>query len=282
MITKVNGKGKEVLIGGKKTVTIGERINPTGKKKIEAALKAKNYEVILEEAKTQIKDGADILDVNVGVGGVNEVEVLPELIEYLQKEIDVPLCIDSGDPKALEAALKVYEGKALVNSVNGEESSINSVLPLIKKYNCAVIALLKDEKGIPSTVEGRLEVAKYLFNKIDEAQISREDIVVDCLALSVAVESEAALITLDTIKQVHDKYDVNITLGASNVSFSLPARETVNNSFLPLGIYLGLTCPVVDVAKVRKSIVATDMILGRDRLGLNYIKCYRKNKSLFE
>jgi 5-methyltetrahydrofolate--homocysteine methyltransferase len=196
-------------------------------------------------------------------------------------EVDVPLCIDSGDPKALAAALKVYQGKALVNSVNGAEHTMQAVLPLVKDYNAAVIALVKDESGIPKDADSRLKIADKIIERCSKIGIPIENIIIDCLALSVAVESNSALVTLETIRKIKEKFGCNITLGASNVSFSLPGREAVNEAFLSMAIREGLTCPVVNAAKVRKNIMAVDLILGRDRLAMKYIKYYRQNKELF-
>lgn len=282
METRVSSATKEVIISGDKpTVMIGERINPTGKKKLAESLRTGDFTLVRQEAREQVAAGADILDVNVGTGGVEEVVVLPEVIKIVMAEVDVPLCIDSGDPKALEAALKVYQGKALVNSVNGAEHTMQAVLPLVKEYNSAVIALVKDENGIPKDSEGRLKIADKIIERCGKVGIPLENIVVDCLALSTAVESNAGVVTLETIKKVKEKFGVNITLGASNISFSLPGREVVNEAFLAMAVREGLTCPVVNVAKVRKSIMATDLILGRDRLAQKYIKYYRQNTALF-
>ncbi len=283
METRLSSASKEVVISGvKQTVFIGERINPTGKKKLAEALKSGDYEkIIRREAREQVAAGADILDVNVGAGGVDEVALLPEVLKMVMDEVDVPLCIDSGNPYAIEAALKVYKGKPLINSVKGEESSLQKVLPLVKEYGAAVIALTLDDNGIPKDVDSRMKVVDKIIERCVKIGIPVEDIIVDCLALSVGVDNNAGLVTLETIKKVNEKYGVNITLGASNISFSLPGREVINNAFLPIAVAAGLTCPIVDVAKVRKSIMATDLILGRDKFAMRYIKYFRQNKDLF-
>lgn len=283
METILSSVSKEVIISHERfTVLIGERINPTGKKKFAEALQSGDFEeIIRREAREQVAAGASILDVNVGVGGVDEVAVLPEVVKVVMDEVDVPLCLDSADPKALEAALKVYQGKALVNSVNGEEATMNNVLPLVKQYGAAVIALLKDKNGIPKDPESRLVIADRIVNRCAKEGIPLENIVFDCIALSVAVESKAALITIETIRQIKEKFGTNITLGASNVSFSLPGREIINESFLAIAIAAGLTCPVVNAAKVRKSIMAADLIMGRDKFARSYLKYYREHQDLF-
>jgi len=283
METRLSRASKEVIISNEKhTVVIGERLNPTGKKKFAEALQKGDYEeIVRREAREQVEAGADILDVNVGAGGVDEVKLLPEVVKIVMDEVDVPLCIDSGDPDAIEAAIKVYDGKPLINSVKGEEHSLHKILPLVKEYGAAVIALPMGDTGIPEDVDGRMAIVDDIMEKCAKSGIPTEDIIVDCLALSVAVDYQAGLTTLDTIKRVKDKYGVNITLGASNVSFSLPGREIINEAFLAVAIAYGLTCPVVDPKKVRKNIFATDLILGRDRFAMQYIKYYRQNKHLF-
>lgn len=279
METRLSGK-KEIVIG-KQTVLIGERINPTGKKSLAEALLSRDWAYILQEAREQVEAGADILDINVGAGGVDEVALLPEVVKLIMKEVDVPLCLDSGNPAAIEAALKVYAGKPIVNSVKGEQRSLRMVLPLVKEYNAAVIALPLDEKGIPPDAATRLSIVDRIIDECLKMGIPLSDIIVDCLALSVGVDPKAALVTLETIRQVREKYGVNITLGASNVSFSLPGREVINASFLALAVAAGVTCPVVDAAKVRRSVLATDLLLGRDNYALKYIRYYRANKDRF-
>lgn len=279
METRISSKTNEVIISGdKKTVFIGERINPTGKKKLANALISGDLELVRIEAKEQVLAGADVLDINVGAGGVNEAKLLPEVVKLVMSEVDVPLCIDSGDPEALEAALKVYEGKPLVNSVNGEERSLEKVLPLVKEFGAAVIALPMDENGIPKDAETRLRIADRIVERCDKIGIPLEDVVFDGLALSLGVDSGAGLITLETIRRIKEKYGVNITLGASNISYSLPCREIINGVFLGIAIAAGVTCPVVDVAKVRASVMAADLIMGRDRHALQYIRYCRQQK----
>lgn len=283
METRLTKGNLEVVISGdRQTVLIGERINPTGKKRLAEALQKGDYEdIVRREAAEQVQAGADILDVNVGAGGVDEVALLPEVVKIVMDEVDVPLCIDSGNPYAIEAALKIYNGKPLVNSVKGEENSLEMVLPVVKEYGAAVIALPLDDNGIPGDADGRLKVVDRIVERCVKKGIPMEDIVVDCLALSVGVENNAGLVTLETIKRVKEKYGINMTLGASNISFSLPGREVINDAFLALAIEAGVTCPVVNADKVRKSILATDLILGRDRFAKRYIKYYRQNKDRF-
>ncbi len=271
-----------VISTDKQTTIIGERINPTGKKKLAEALQNGEYdEIVRREAREQVAAGADMLDVNVGAGGVDEIALLPEVVKIVMDEVDVPLCIDSGNPHAIEAALKVYQGKPLINSVKGEEHSLQTVLPLVREYGAAVIALPLDQNGIPNNADDRIRLVDRIVERCVKTGIPIEDIVIDCLAMSVGVDYNAGLVTLETIKRVKENYGVNMTLGASNISFSLPGREAVNDAFLSIAIAAGVTCPVVNVAKARKCILSSDLILGRDKFALRYIKYYRQNKEQF-
>lgn len=279
METKVSSATMEVIIGANRTVLIGERINPTGKKKLAEALRQGDFEIVRLEAKQQVADGADILDVNVGTGGVDEVTMLPKVVKLLIEEVDVPLCFDSGDANALEAALKVYKGKALVNSIKGTEHSLEQLIPLLKEYGAAVIALPADERGIPNDADTRLQIIDRIIERCTKQGVPLEDIIIDGLAMSVGVDSKAGIVTLETIRRIKETYGVNITLGASNVSFSLPGREVINSVYLGMAIEAGVTCPVVDVAKVRKGIMATDLLLGMDRFAKRYLKFTRENQA---
>jgi 5-methyltetrahydrofolate--homocysteine methyltransferase len=279
METKISSAKREVVISDSgPTILIGERINPTGKKKLAAALKAGNFDVVRQEAIAQVEVGADILDVNVVVPDVDEISILPKAIEIIMSAVDVPLCIDINNPAALKEALTVYEGKPIVNSVSGEERSLNEVLPLVKEYGAAVIGLALDDSGIPKEAERRLEVAHKIIERAESLGIPREDIIIDCLVLAMGSDDRAGLVTLDTIRKVKEQLGVNQTLGASNISFGLPDRPLVNKAFLSLAIEAGVTCPTVDAAQVRATILATDLILGRDRFAQRYIKDYRQRQ----
>ncbi len=283
---------KTILKSARKTVTIspdrptviiGERINPTGKKRLAAALAEGNLEIIGIEAEAQVEAGADVLDVNVGAAGVDEVDLLPRAVRLVMETVDAPVCIDSANIEALRAALVVHkelapEGKPLINSVNGEEERLELVLPLVAEYKTAVIGLAMDNDGIPPTAEKRLAVARKIIERAEALGIPREDVVVDCLALTVGAESRAGLVTLEAIRMVHEELGVNMTLGASNVSFGLPDREVINWAFLAMAIQRGVNCPIVNAAKVRPAILATDLLLGRDEYAMRYIKAYKKKK----
>jgi 5-methyltetrahydrofolate--homocysteine methyltransferase len=284
METVLKGTGRKVIIAdGRPTVILGERINPTGKKRLAAALVAGDLEVVRQEALEQVAAGADLLDVNVGAAGVDEVELLPRAVKLVLETVSVPIAIDSPNRDALAAALAMHkqlvpDGKPLINSVNGEEASLARVLPLVAEHQAAVIGLCMDDDGIPPTGQQRLAVAKKIVERAEKLGIRREDILIDCLALTVGADSKAGLVTLEAIRLVKEDLGVNLALGASNVSFGLPERETINGAFLAMAIARGLNCPIVDAAKVGPYILAADLALGRDEYAMRYLKAYRKRQ----
>ena len=279
METRVSSATKEVFIGnGHPTVLIGERINPTGKRRLVAALQAGDMQALQEEAIAQVQAGADILDVNVGVPGLDEVALLPRAVQAVMNAVDVPLCLDSHNPKAIEAALKVYQGKPLINSVNGEERSLYELLTLTKEYGAVVIGLTIDEKGIPSDASGRAGIARRIVERAEALGIPRENVVIDCLAMAIGADGKAGIVTIETIRKVKAELGVNMTLGGSNISFGLPDRHLLNGAFLAIAITAGITCPIVNVTQVRSMILATDLVLGRDRHAARYIKAYRQRQ----
>jgi 5-methyltetrahydrofolate--homocysteine methyltransferase len=279
METRVSSPTKEIIIGdGQPTVLIGERINPAGKKKLTEALKAGNLEIVRREALAQAQAGADILDVSVGTFGVDEVILLPRAVQTVIDTVDIPLCLDSAVPEALEAALKVYKGKPLINSVTGEEHSLAKILPLVKEYGAAVIGLVQDEKGIPKDSERRVAVAHKVVERAEAAGIAREDIIIDCLAFAVGADPSSGPAVIEAIRKIKAELGVNLTLGASNVSFGLPDRNLLNNAFVVMAIAAGVTCLIVDVAKVRPAVLAADLILGRDKRARRYIEAYRQGQ----
>jgi 5-methyltetrahydrofolate--homocysteine methyltransferase len=232
METKVSSSSQEVVIGDNRpTVLIGERINPAGKKRLAEALKAGDLEIVRKEALAQVQAGADILDVNVSTFGVDEVALLPRAVQAVMDTVDVPLCLDSSKPEALEAALKVCKAKPLVNSVTGEKHSLERVLPLVKKYGAAVIGLVQDDEGIPKDAERTVHVARKIAERVEAAGIAREDLVIDCLTLAVGAEPTSGAAVLEAIGRIKAELGVNITMGASNISFGLPDRELLNNAF---------------------------------------------------
>lgn len=276
METTVSSATKELVIGyDRPTVLIGERINPTGRKQLAEALKAGNLELVREDARAQVQAKADMLDVNVGTPGVDETSLLPETVQAVTEIVDVPLCIDSSNPRALEAALKVYKGKALVNSVTGEDRSLKEILPVVKEYGAAVVGLTMDSEGVPADAAKRVSIARRIVEQAEATGIPRQDVVIDCLNLAVASDSGAALAVIAAIRQISGELGVNQTLGGSNVSFGMPDRNLINAAFLTLAVEAGVTCPIVDVAKMRPVILAVDMVLGRDSYGRRYIQAYR-------
>jgi len=279
MQTRVSSLTREVIIGDDQpTVLIGERINPAGKKKLAESLRAGDLEIVRREALAQTQAGADIIDVNVSTFGVDEVALLPRAVQAVMETVDIPLCLDSANPDALEAALKVYKGKPLINSVTGEEHSLERVLPLVKKYGAAVIGLVQDENGIPKDTEGRVRAARKIVERAEAAGIPREDLVIDCLAFAVGAEPTSGAAVIEAIRRIKAELGVNMTLGASNVSFGLPDRELLNDAFVVMTATAGITCLIVDVAKVRPIILAADLVLGKDKRARRYIEAYRQRQ----
>jgi 5-methyltetrahydrofolate--homocysteine methyltransferase len=283
MHTILKSNSKEVVIGiDKPFVIIGEKINPTGMKKLGQALVDGNMDYVKQLAQRQVAWGADVLDVNVGHPQLDEVTVMPVVVEAVKLAVDVPLCIDSNDPKILEAGLKVAPGKPLVNSVNGEEKQLASVLPLVKERGAAVIGLTIGEDGIPATAEERLVVAGNIIERAAKMGIPVEDIIIDPLVMTVGHNSKAATVTLMAIELIRKEYGVNMSLGASNVSFGLPDRHSVNSAFLALAIQAGVTCSITDPIKLGSSIRAIDLLLGRDANSIRYLKYFRATEKLRE
>lgn len=225
---------------------IGERINPTGKKRFKQALKENDMDYILGQAIEQIEAEADILDVNVGSPEIDEREMMIKTVKALQGIVEVPLQIDSTKPEVLEAALRVYNGKPIVNSVNGEDKVLDAILPVVAKYGAAVIGLALDENGIPDSAEGRVAIAEKIMNKAMSYGIPKEDIIIDCLVLTVSAEQKACLETLKALNIVKNKLGLKTVLGVSNISFGLPNREIVNKTFLTMALHSGLDLPIIN------------------------------------
>ncbi|MBM3190694.1 MAG: pterin-binding protein [Chloroflexi bacterium] len=277
METVVRSSAREVIIGPEHPVAmIGERINPTGKKRLAAALVERDMGRVRQLALSQVEEGAAILDVNVGAAGVDEVEVLPMAVQAVMEATDAPLCIDTANAQALRAALDVYEGKALINSVNGEEASLARVLPLVKEYGAAVIGLAMDDSGIPCDAASRVAIAKKIVSRAEGMGIPREDILIDCLCLAVCTDGNAARVTLDAIRGVREELGVNLSLGASNVSFGLPDRPAINDVFLAMAIAAGVNAPIVNPSDARKVVTISNLLMGHDDFGMNYVTYYRE------
>ncbi len=240
----ISGSGTALILSEPRI--IGERINPTGKKRFKQALEENDLDYILNEGLSQIEAGADVLDVNVGHSAIDEASVMGNVINTLQGTIGLPLQVDSTSPQVLETALRRYCGKAIINSVNGEEKSLSTVLPLAKKYGAMIVGLTLDEKGIPETAEERVKIAEKIINRATEIGIPKEDIIIDCLTMTVSVNGESPSITLDALKQVKEKFGVKTTLGVSNISFGLPSREIINTAFITLALEKGLDLPIMN------------------------------------
>jgi 5-methyltetrahydrofolate--homocysteine methyltransferase len=283
MHTILKSNSKEVVIGEDKPfVIIGEKINPTGIKKLGQALVDQNFEYVKQLALRQVAWGADVLDVNVGHPQIDEVTIMPKVVEAILSVVDVPLCIDSNEPKILEAGLKVSPGKPLVNSVNGEDKQLATVLPIVKDRGAAVIGMAIGNEGIPATAEGRLAAAGKVIEHATRIGIPIEDIVIDPLVMTIGHNSQAALVTLKSIELIKKEYGVNMSLGASNVSFGLPDRHSVNSAFLALATQMGVTTSITDPIKLGNSIKAIDLLLGRDANSMRYLKYFRATEKLRE
>jgi 5-methyltetrahydrofolate--homocysteine methyltransferase len=262
------------------TAIIGERINPTGRKAVLEALKAGNFDIVRKDALDQVAAGAAVLDINAGVPGVDEPALIQQIIRNVTEVVDTPLCIDTANPLALAAALSIYEGKALINSVNGEEHSLARVLPLAKEHGAAVIGLCMDDNGIPATAEQRFAVAVRIIERAAKLGIPLEDVVIDPLAMAMSADSKAGRVALDTIEMVVREFGVNISMGASNISFGMPDRKYINATYIAMAIHAGLTCPITNPLQieVHTAVQAADLSMGRDEYGLGWIKAYRKRE----
>ncbi|WP_018305032.1 dihydropteroate synthase [Desulfitobacterium hafniense] len=278
METILRSKTKTVTISPDHPfVIIGEKINPTGRKKLTAQLEMNDLSGVAREAELQVQAGAHVLDVNVGVSGIDEVKTMIEAIKVITERTDVPLCFDSSKSEVLDAALKAYEGRALVNSVSGEEEKLNKILPLIKEYDAAVIALPMNDQGVPHEPEKRFSIAAKIVEKAEKIGIDRKDIIIDCLAMTLSADYESAKLTLETMKKVQKELGCNMSLGISNISYGLPDRDIINSIFLIAAIENGLTCAITDPTKeeVKRAVVVSELIKGRDKNCLNYLKAYR-------
>ena len=283
MHTILKGTNKEVVIGEDRPfVMIGEKLNPTGIKKLGQALVEQNFDYVKHLAQRQVAWGADVLDINVGHPQIDEAAIMPKVVEAVISVVDVPLCIDSNEPRILEAGLRIAPGKPLVNSVNGEEKQLATVLPIVRDRGAAVIGLTIGEDGIPATAEERLAAAGKIIERAVKMGIPVEDIIIDPLVMTVGHNSNAATVTLKTIELVKKEYGVNISLGASNVSFGLPDRHAVNSAFLALAIQAGATCSITDSIKLGNTIRATDLLLGKDANSMRYLKYFRATEKLRE
>jgi len=276
MQTVLKGPSSEVIIApDMPIVMIGERINPTGRKAFSAELQAGDLGRIALDAKAQADAGALVLDVNVGAAGVDEVKLLPQAIQIVQDAVDLPVSIDSANPEALAAGLKVARGRALINSMNGETAKLKAVLPLVAEYGAAVIALCMDDNGIPPTPEARLRVAENLVKQAAAYGVAREALLVDPLVMNVGADYKAGAVTIEATRLIRAELGCNMTAGASNASHGMPEREVLNTVFLAILAQVGVNAPICNPLKNGLAVCAINLMLGHDEWGMSYIQAYR-------
>ena len=282
METTLHSKTRTVIIGaGLPFVMIGERINPSGRKKLGAEMAAGDFSRVRRDAAAQTAAGAHMLDVNAGVPIADEPTLLVSAIRAVGEVTEVPLCLDSSVVEALAAALAAYDGKALVNSVTGEDERLEMVLPLVKKYGAAVIGMANDETGISNEPEYRLGVARKILHRAQDHGIPPEDVLIDPLALTIAADPETVQVTLRTMRLVRDKLGLNMVCGASNTSFGLPERSPLNAAYLSMAMVCGLTAAITDPTNpvIRQAVLASDVLLGHDPYAVTWFADYRSKQA---
>jgi 5-methyltetrahydrofolate--homocysteine methyltransferase len=281
MYTELRSRTSAVVIGHDRPFcVIGERINPTGRKRFAEELRGGDLSTVGADALAQVNAGADMLDVNAGIPLVDESELLKDMLGAVASHVDVPICIDSSVIEALEAGLSVYDGKALVNSVTGEDDRLEEILPLVARHGAAVIGLANDETGIPETPQQRLDIARKIVSAAGDHGVPPEDVVIDPLAMTVGAATDAVTVTLETIGLIRDELGVNMCLGASNVSFGLPRRTVLNAAFLPMAMAAGLTSAIMSCAdEVISAVRAADLLLGHDEWGTRWIAEHRAREA---
>jgi 5-methyltetrahydrofolate--homocysteine methyltransferase len=277
--TVLSSATKEVVIGfDQPFVMIGERINPTGRKLLSAEMKEGNYDRVVADALAQVEAGAQMLDVNAGIPLADEPRILAEVIQLVQSVTDVPLCIDSSIIEALESGLAVYKGRPLVNSTTAEEEVMERVLPLVKKYDAAVVAISNDETGISEDPDERFEIAKRIVNRAQDYGIKPCDVVVDPLVMPIGAINQAGRDVFRLVRRLREELKVNTTCGASNIAFGLPNRHAIGNSFLPMAAGAGMTSAILNPCHegVVAAIKAADILNGVDPNCTNWIKMFRE------
>jgi len=282
METVLSSRAGDVVISRDKPfVIIGERINPTGRKALGPEMAGGDFGRVKTDAITQVEAGAHMLDVNAGVPGADEAEIMKAAVQAVMEVVDVPLSIDSANPAAIEAGLATFEGKALVNSVTGEDASLERVLPLVEKHGAAVIAMANDEEGPSMDPDVRLRVAAKILQRAADHGVPAENILIDPLVFTVGADQNAGRIVLETMKKIRDELSVNMTCGASNVSYGLPDRHGVDVAFLPMAIMAGLTSAITNplVTSVRKASLAADLLLGKDEWAMAWISAHRASEA---
>ena len=277
--TIISSKTKEIIIGPDQPfVIIGERINPTNRKLLAEEMKAGNLERVQQDAMSQINAGAQILDVNAGVPLADEPKILADSIKLIQSISDVPLCIDSSIVEALKCGLEAYQGKALLNSVTGEEERLETVLPLVKQFGCAVIGISNDDSGISEDINVRFEVAKKIVERAMDYGIPKEDILIDPLVMPIGAINDAGKQVLELIKKLQNELQVNTTCGASNLSFGLPNRHGLNTAFIAMAIANGMPCAITNPLEkeIMQSIRGANVVMGHDPECSAWIMNYRE------
>ncbi|QKE84004.1 dihydropteroate synthase [Arthrobacter sp. NEB 688] len=281
--TVLRSATKEVVLGGDKPFcVIGERINPTGRPLFQAALREGDLSIIAKDVAAQVAGGADVLDINMGVPLTDEAELLSKAIQLVQSLTDLPICIDSSVVEALEAGLSVYQGRALVNSITAEDDRMAAILPLVKKYDAAIVALPNDEDEIPMEAEKRLALTEKIVRvATQEYGIAIEDIVIDPLAMPIGADSTVGRTTLEVIRGIRERWGLNTTCGASNVSFGMPGRHAINAAWLPLAMSAGMTSAIMDARtpQVVDAVRASDLLLGNDEWGMSWIGAHRARQA---
>ena len=277
---KVSSRSRAVTVDH--VTVIGERLNPTGKKRMKQALLDGDFDYLLNQAIDQVDAGAEILDVNVGVPGLDEVAMMPKVVKKVQSITDLPLQIDSSNPAAIEAALRVYNGKAIVNSVNGEEKVMDQILPLVKKYGAAVIGLTLDDKGIPGTAEERFAIAERILQRALDHGIPKQDVIIDCLTLTASAQQKEVNETLRAVRMVRERLGLHTALGVSNVSFGLPLRPVINRTFLTLAMENGLDLPIINPndEDMMASVYAFNVLKNVDETAQAFIERYTEKKAI--
>jgi 5-methyltetrahydrofolate--homocysteine methyltransferase len=278
METVLSSRGREVVVSiDRPFVIIGERINPTGRKVLAAEMKEGRMDRVRSDALAQVAAGAHMLDVNAGIPMADEPALLVAAIRAVAEVTDVPICIDSSIIEALEAGLAAFEGKALVNSVTAEDERLERILPLVKKHGAAVIGMANDETGITMVPEERLALARRIIERAADHGIPQHDVIIDPIAMTVAADPLAGQVTLATMRLIREELGNNMTCGASNVSFGLPDRPTVNAAFLPVAMYAVLTCAITNplIPEVRRGVLASDLLLGHDEYAMKWISAHR-------
>jgi 5-methyltetrahydrofolate--homocysteine methyltransferase len=281
-VIELKGTGKTVKIGaGRTPVIVGERINPTNRKELIAKLKAGEFEIVGPEAKKQVQNGADVLDINVGVPGIDEKHAMLESIRIVQETVEVPLWIDTSNPEVLAAALKAVKGRPGINSTTGEEKRMDVVVPLAAEYGAALVGLCIDDAGIPQTSEKRVAIARKIIENAEKHGLDRNSIIIDCVALACSTGESGAKATLDTIRMCTEELGVNTTVGLSNVSFGLPDRPVLNAAFMLLCAGQGMTCFIGNPNDPNMAVAlkASKLFWGEDKFAMGYLTYFRKRQA---